>query len=57
MASQKGCMTAVQFLFITWKYSEIVALTGVQVDVNLLHLKFINTLIHNNETINTYTLM
>jgi hypothetical protein len=56
LASQKGCMTAVQFLFITGKYSDIVTLTGVQVDVNLLHLKCINTLIYNNETINTYTL-
>ena len=30
--------------------------TGVQGDGNLLHLKCINTVIHNNETINTYTL-
>jgi len=48
---------AVQFLFIIWKYSEIVALTGVWVDVNLLHLKCINTLIYNNETVSTHTLI
>jgi len=47
----------IQFLFITWKYSEIVALTGVWVDVNLLHLKCINTLICNNEAISTHSLV